>query len=129
MKHGSPAPSLFVTAASISVAAFVAGMGLMQLFQHREDLLELTRDSYQARFSAMTSLQSTPRRYYVLHEGHSTLEEFAAREPAVLALTPTRFDKLSAVDIQPGNESVMERIRTLDGVHYALRGNIPLFCH
>ena len=101
----------------------------MLLLQHRDGLLELTRDAYLARFAAMTSTQSLPRRYYVFHEDTVALEDFAADEPSVLKIAATRFDRLAAVDIQRGQDGVVEEIRLLGGVRQVFKGGIPLFCH
>ena len=113
----------------VALAAFLAGIGAILVFHHRHSLLALTHDAYLARFAAMTSARSAPRRYYVVHEDSDVLKDFATQEPAVLTVSTTQFNRLSAIDIQHGSENIIEVLQQLDGIHYTFKGNIPLFCH
>lgn len=114
--------------ALLAAACFLAGAAAVKIYLNRGVIIGLTFDAYLARFQAMTSAQSAPPRYYVLHERGVDFAALAA-DPVVLAVTPTPFAKLTAIDLAPGNDPVIERIRTLDGVHRVVEGNIPLFCH
>ncbi len=100
----------------------------MQVYVHRDALVALTLQSYEARQKAMTSTMAGPDRYYVLHEPGISLAA-ATADPAVLTVEPTTLDGLTGVDIAPGNPSSIEAIRALDGVRYAILSRIPLFCH
>ncbi len=108
---------------------FLAGFAAMQLFVHRHQLIALTFESYASRQAAMTSAATRPHRYYVLHDPAFSLATATVADPAVLGVDPTSLDGLSAMDIAPGNAASVAAIRAMAGVHYAIRSNIPLFCH
>lgn len=108
---------------------FVAGFLAMQVFLHRHELVALTFESYATRQAAMTSATTRPHRYYVLHEPSFSLARATAADPAVLGVDRTPLDGLSSIDIAPGNAKSIEAIRDMADVRYAIRSNIPLFCH
>ena len=121
--------SLARSALFVALPCFLAGLLLMQVFLHRETLLILTFDSYKARYQVMTSAQSGPERYYVFHDPRISLDDLARTDPAVVGFAKTPLRGLTTVDLSPGNPASIEHIRARDGVRYAIRSNIPMYCH
>lgn len=102
---------------------FLAALGI----RHADTLVALTADAYQARFRAMTSTPSTPLRYYAVHD--RDLQLAAIAPPGVAAVTATSLGGLSAIEIVPGGQEAIDRLRQVPGVYYVLAGNLPLVCH
>ena len=111
------------------LGAFVIGWGGAAAIAHRSAFAELFFEAHLARYEAVTSEDSGPADYYVVHNDFAALQSLQDSEPDILHIEQTALRNIASVSFASPRSAALGRVREHAVVAAVFGTALPLICH